>query len=263
MAACDEDLLLCNIGRCRARLGGCAWVTSCSHIFCDEDGSREFHKAMKCPACGTILAGKFDIIRIDISPTEEYKAMVLAGLRPDVIMEICSRALAFWTYQIHQERLYQDYMLGKAQNRISHIEKHFEQQLETRTTEVSALKREVGNLRRELEQSRRRCGEVTERLMDRNRQQQKLQAQFDSLRRRTSTLNPRRDRGQGSPRAHCYLGNFDHPFGSTERLLRPFSPIPYSSHQVPADNQDFVLNPVVPGCPSNHAQNINHFFPKF
>uniref|UniRef100_UPI00358E782C E3 ubiquitin-protein ligase CCNB1IP1-like n=1 Tax=Myxine glutinosa TaxID=7769 RepID=UPI00358E782C len=262
MAVCDEDLLLCNMVRCRARLSGSAWVTSCSHIFCDEDGSREFHKAMKCPACGTILAGKFDIIRMDISPTDEYKAMVLAGLRPDVIMEICSRALAFWTYQIHQERMSQDHLLRKAHNRISLVENQFEQQLETRTTEVSALKREVGNLRRELDQSRRRCGEVTERLMDRNRQQQKLQAQFDSLRRRTSTLNSKRDREQISPRAQCHIGNFDHPFGSTQRLLRPFSPIPYSPHQVPCSNQDFVLNPVVLGCPSNHAQNLN-YFPKF
>ena len=28
-----------------------------------------------------------------------YK-MVLAGLRPEVIMEICSRAVSFWTYQV-------------------------------------------------------------------------------------------------------------------------------------------------------------------
>ena len=26
--------------------------------------------------------------------------MVLAGQKPEVIMEICSRALAFWTYQV-------------------------------------------------------------------------------------------------------------------------------------------------------------------
>ena len=26
--------------------------------------------------------------------------MVLAGQKPEVVMEICSRALAFWTYQV-------------------------------------------------------------------------------------------------------------------------------------------------------------------
>lgn len=29
--------------------------------------------------------------------------MVLAGQKPEVIMEICSRALAFWTYQVRHE----------------------------------------------------------------------------------------------------------------------------------------------------------------
>ena len=35
--------------------------------------------------------------------------MILAGLKPDVISEICSRALSFWVYQvslIYREQLY-------------------------------------------------------------------------------------------------------------------------------------------------------------
>lgn len=53
------------------------------------------------------LAGKLDIVRIDVNPSECYKTMVLTGQRPGVIIDICSRAMAFWTYQNHQEHLFQ------------------------------------------------------------------------------------------------------------------------------------------------------------
>ena len=75
----------------------------------------------------TELPNKFDVVRVDLQPNEQYKSvcpvvhtcitththnhpliyihahmhkMVLAGLRPEVIMEICSRAISFWTYQV-------------------------------------------------------------------------------------------------------------------------------------------------------------------
>lgn len=99
MSLC-EDMLLCNYRRCRLKLSGYAWVTACSHIFCDQHGSGEFSRSPAiCPACNSTLSGKLDIVRTELSPSEEYKAMVLAGLRPEIVLDISSRALAFWTYQ--------------------------------------------------------------------------------------------------------------------------------------------------------------------
>ncbi|PNJ36179.1 LOW QUALITY PROTEIN: CCNB1IP1 isoform 12, partial [Pongo abelii] len=37
MSLC-EDMLLCNYRKCRIKLSGYAWVTACSHIFCDQHG---------------------------------------------------------------------------------------------------------------------------------------------------------------------------------------------------------------------------------
>lgn len=96
------DTLLCNFPKCRIKLSGFAWVTACSHVFCDQHGSGEFSRTPAiCPACSSALSGKLDIVRTELSPSEDYKAMVLAGLRPDVVLEISSRALAFWTYQVN------------------------------------------------------------------------------------------------------------------------------------------------------------------
>ena len=128
----SDDSLVCNFKKCRKRLNTFAWATSCSRIkamkpsayipfntdvFCDEDGTREFNKSCVCPACDTQLPGKYDIVRVDLQPSEEYKSvsfiiidgdviimkMVLAGQRPETIMEITSRALSFWTYQVSCE----------------------------------------------------------------------------------------------------------------------------------------------------------------
>ncbi|XP_061086106.1 E3 ubiquitin-protein ligase CCNB1IP1, partial [Conger conger] len=99
MSMC-EDSLMCNFPKCRAVLSGFAWVTACSHAFCDQHGSGEFSRSPAlCPACQSALSGKLDIVRTELAPSEEYKAMVLAGLRPETVLDISSRALAFWTYQ--------------------------------------------------------------------------------------------------------------------------------------------------------------------
>lgn len=101
MSLCG-DTLLCNFQKCRMKLSGFAWVTACSHVFCDQHGSGEFSRSPAiCPSCSTTLSGKLDIIRTELSPSEDYKAMVLAGLRPDIVLDISARALTFWTYQVN------------------------------------------------------------------------------------------------------------------------------------------------------------------
>ncbi|KAJ8029193.1 E3 ubiquitin-protein ligase CCNB1IP1 [Holothuria leucospilota] len=111
--------LICNYKKCRKRLGSFGWVTSCSR--------------------NTNLPGKFDLIRIDLCPSEQHKSMVLAGQKPEVIMEACSRAMAFWSYQIHQERVYQEYTATKAKQRGTQLEQYYEQLLSRAQSEVSCI----------------------------------------------------------------------------------------------------------------------------
>ncbi|XP_048380455.2 E3 ubiquitin-protein ligase CCNB1IP1 [Stegostoma tigrinum] len=193
MAMC-EDVLLCNFTKCRAKLSGFAWVTACSHVFCDQHGSGEFSRSPAlCPACKSALAGKLDIVRTELSPSEEYKAMVLSGLRPELILDIASRALAFWTYQIHQERLYQEYAYSKAEGRLRQMEKLYTQQIQGKDMEVSNTRGEVASLKKLLEEYKKKYSEISEKLMERNRQYQKLQGLYDSLRLRTLAMTGKGD----------------------------------------------------------------------
>ncbi|XP_066536961.1 E3 ubiquitin-protein ligase CCNB1IP1 isoform X3 [Hoplias malabaricus] len=100
----NDYKLLCNFPKCRVRLSGFAWVTACAHVFCDQHGSGEFSRRPAiCPACSSALSGKQDVVRTEMSPSEQYKAMVLVGLGPETILDVSHRALALWTYQRLEE----------------------------------------------------------------------------------------------------------------------------------------------------------------
>ncbi|KAG0737717.1 hypothetical protein G6F23_010172 [Rhizopus arrhizus] len=47
--------------------------------------------------------GNGDIVLSQLNPTERYKSSVLAGLKPEVILDISGRAIAFYEYQLSQE----------------------------------------------------------------------------------------------------------------------------------------------------------------
>ncbi|XP_015247258.1 PREDICTED: E3 ubiquitin-protein ligase CCNB1IP1 [Cyprinodon variegatus] len=199
-----DDTLLCNYPKCRGKLSGFAWVTACSHVFCDQHGSGEFSRSpVICPACSSALSGKMDIMRTELSPSEEYKAMVLAGLRPDIVLDISSRALAFWTYQVHQERMYQEYSLSRADTQLKQMEKVLTQQNQSRELELTAMRGEISSLKKVMEEYKRKYSEVSERLMERNRQYQKLQGLYDSLRLRNMVV------GAGDREMPSHHGNQD------------------------------------------------------
>uniref|UniRef100_S4RXW0 Cyclin B1 interacting protein 1 n=1 Tax=Petromyzon marinus TaxID=7757 RepID=S4RXW0_PETMA len=181
-----EELILCNVKTCRSKVSGYAWVASCSHIFCDEDGAKEFRKSLTCPACNADVSGKDDIVCHEVDPPEEYKSMVLSGLRPDIILEICSRALSFWTSQIHQEHLFQEYV-NSTNTQMSHVEKHYKQQIQDITMEISNLIQEIYFVKKKLKTYEAQYNEATEMLLKKNRQHQQLHAMCEQQRLHIST----------------------------------------------------------------------------
>ncbi|KAI0222946.1 E3 ubiquitin-protein ligase CCNB1IP1 [Lamellibrachia satsuma] len=238
---CD---LVCNFRKCRKRLNTNAWVTSCSHIFCDDDGSREFNKSYTCPACETSLSGTYDIIRIDLQQSEKYKTMVLAGQKPETVIEIASRALAFWTYQIHQERTYQEFVMTKGKERNIQMEQYYEQILARTTAELTTLKTQLATTKKELESVKKKFTEASEQIQEKGRQYHKLQMLYDALRRKCITPSTF---DIGDIPVHMTTrntSNFDLPLNTRESILRRDSntnattTVPRS----PAE-REFVLRP--------------------
>ncbi|KAL3871479.1 hypothetical protein ACJMK2_039475 [Sinanodonta woodiana] len=144
-------------------------VTSCSHIFCEEDGARHFKKSHTCPACETVLGGKFAILKVDLELSEHNKAMALAGQNPVTIMEICTKALSFWMYQNHQERLYNEYIAMRAKEKTTQMEQYYEQI-------ISSTQAELKFQTNEQEETKASLKEVSDRLLKKDLQFQKLEA---------------------------------------------------------------------------------------
>ncbi|XP_073421109.1 E3 ubiquitin-protein ligase CCNB1IP1 [Dendrobates tinctorius] len=251
MAACD-DLLLCNFPKCRMKLASRAWVTACSHIFCDQHGSGEFSRSPTvCPACTSTLSSKLDVLRTELNPAEEQKAMMLAGLRPEVVLDICSRALAFWTYQVYQERLYQEYNYSQAEGHLKQVEKLYAHQIQSKDSELVSMKGEVNSLKKILEEYKRKYSELSEKLMERNRQYNKLQGMYDGVRLRNIAV-ANREASASRERAQQ-----EHSFGFTMGNKFPVAKTP----PLRSTEGDFYNQPFFSTSPFNDAGNTGYDSP--
>ena len=63
---------------------------------------------------------------MELAPTEDYKSSVLAGLRPETVIEICSRALSFWTYQLSQEASFQSLLYKNLDEKCARLDKEMQ-----------------------------------------------------------------------------------------------------------------------------------------
>ncbi|XP_069187372.1 E3 ubiquitin-protein ligase CCNB1IP1-like [Procambarus clarkii] len=141
--------LLCNSSCCRRPLEHLAWVTLCSHIFCDTHGTPLAQIPTVCSACGAKLVDKTDVHRVNLDPSEQFKSMILAGLRPATVMEVCHRALAFWTYQMKQEQTYQRQVTRRLRERLYQVQAYYEQQLRTRDDQLLCVRRQLQEVHKE------------------------------------------------------------------------------------------------------------------
>ncbi|KAJ2610299.1 hypothetical protein H4S08_003674 [Coemansia sp. RSA 1365] len=61
---------------------------------------------------------------VSLNLSEKRKSLILAGLDPSAVMDICSRALSFWSYQMALEFAYQEAAAGARNKRMQSAETH-------------------------------------------------------------------------------------------------------------------------------------------
>ncbi|KAI8885685.1 hypothetical protein K501DRAFT_179197 [Backusella circina FSU 941] len=146
-------------------------------IFCLECASKAFNQASVCPECRSNLGGSEDIVITKLNPTEEYKSSVLAGLRPETIMDICSRAISFYEYQASQEINYRALLQKKNEAKFNML--YEEYKLATRELNYVLKGKSQNNkflrLTKELESERRKNQELDLKFQEKSKQFQKLQ----------------------------------------------------------------------------------------
>eukprot|EP00048_Salpingoeca_helianthica_P001237 m.47752 g.47752 ORF g.47752 m.47752 type:complete len:211 (+) comp11297_c0_seq1:24-656(+) len=177
--------LCCN--KCRNKVKGFAWVTSCSHFFCDDDGQQAFKEGLStCPVCNTELSQKFDAIRMNTNPQESYRSMVLAGLSPDIVLEVATRAISFFTFQVSFELAFQEHKSAKGVAKMDQAYQALFAQSQTEIEKVNAQNRE---LREQYAKLQGELHNVQEQLGDRTRQYHRLQVSSLSQLRCSPHLN--------------------------------------------------------------------------
>ncbi|KAI9321253.1 hypothetical protein BX666DRAFT_1849807, partial [Dichotomocladium elegans] len=147
-------------------------------IFCMDCANQSFSRSLVCPACETSLTQSGDIVITQLNPSEEYKSSVLAGLRPDVIMDIASRAIALYDYQLSQEICYRAMARQNLESRCSSLEDQLRAVKRDASRALKTEKQRFDELMREQEQEKRRSHELQIQLQEKTRQFKKLQVNF-------------------------------------------------------------------------------------
>ena len=113
-----DTIYKCNTPSCSKPLLKQAFVTSCSHMYCCEHGQKILKSRRVCTVCGANLAStKYSICLIDLNPPEEFKSQLLCGYTPDIIMDIASHGLNFYTSQVYTQNVRKDSLIKDVQRR--------------------------------------------------------------------------------------------------------------------------------------------------
>lgn len=221
--------MICNFRKCRRSLSTQAWVTTCSHAFCIEHGKREFKRnpenSLTCPACGCELRDKFDVIQADLNPSETFKSIVLAGMKPDTIMDIAMRAMSFWSYQVEQETLYQENVAKHHAEKLQSLEELNRLNLQKLKAELETCKRKIMSLQSEYNKKRQQTDELTACLEEKSRKIQKLTFQLETQKRKGIHGHDRNDFGRHHSDDEDYNMEVSHIVGNRhnddEFVFRP------------------------------------------
>ncbi|KAL1666767.1 hypothetical protein GGF50DRAFT_49951 [Schizophyllum commune] len=110
----DTDLK-CNRLTCRKSLTDKAVVVL-------ECANELFTAARLCPGASAYI---YHVV-CSLRPSNDYKTSVLSGLSPSIILEICSRAISFWQYQIHQENSFQQAVVRNLTDKNAQLQKQLD-----------------------------------------------------------------------------------------------------------------------------------------
>ncbi|KAI0721929.1 hypothetical protein C8T65DRAFT_565500 [Cerioporus squamosus] len=171
------DNLRCNRLTCRKTLTDKAVVVR-SHIFCVDCANELFNASRLCPACETSLTEPDDVVVSSLHPSNDYKTSVLSGLNPTTVLEVCSRALSFWQYQMHQEYSFQQALYRNVTEKTAQLEKRLENVIREANGEISLLTNKMSELERDLEGERRKTANMQESLKESEKEYHKLKVLF-------------------------------------------------------------------------------------
>ncbi|TFY72092.1 hypothetical protein EVG20_g897 [Dentipellis fragilis] len=136
-------------------------------------------------ACETSLTEPDDVVVCSLHPSNDYKTSVLSGLNPSTILEICSRAISFWQYQIYQEHSFQQAVIRNMNDKNAQLQKQLDNVIREANGEISLLSNKITELHHDLDIERRKVRDLQDAAKERDKEYQKLKTQYDKIKRKT------------------------------------------------------------------------------
>ncbi|KAL6076858.1 cyclin B1 interacting protein 1, E3 ubiquitin protein ligase, variant 3 [Balamuthia mandrillaris] len=238
----------CNI--CWKDLGEYAYITTCSHIFCEEDARKHFESESSCPVCDTPLPSR-GVAAVELAPTID-KAIQLCGLPPGSIMELSTKALQFWDYQKQAELNYKAQIFKEQQARSQALEQQYHEKLVQAQNKLNVLNHQLSATKDELSAQRKAFEELQEKYQEKSRQKRKLAELYDSLKQRHEALAGDNKRATASPAMHTSSPLLRSPVRKTGLLSSepPNRSFQFLHHGQQSSMESSAIKPITAGFSS-------------
>ncbi|CEG72950.1 hypothetical protein RMATCC62417_08422 [Rhizopus microsporus] len=158
-------------------------------------------EALVCPACNTSLTESGDIIMTQLNPSEQYKSSVLAGLKPEVILDISGRAIAFYEYQVSQELCFQSMLQSNIEDKYNSLREQYNMMNRDFNNILKVEREKQTTLVKEKEMEKRKYQQLYNQLEEKTKQFQKLQNMYEKLKRKTIQPNMQQQQNNLIPTA--------------------------------------------------------------
>ncbi|GJQ71166.1 hypothetical protein Trydic_g1067 [Trypoxylus dichotomus] len=128
----------------------------------------------------------------DLRPTDQTKSMMLSGLNPDQVLEIASRSISFYTYQLFNENRLKDDELKRAREECENLKSYCNVLKTKYKSEIEKLQRSTVGLRKEIEDKLAELEKQREQTCQYSRLSKKLQLDLAASKRQITMLKTKK-----------------------------------------------------------------------
>eukprot|EP00930_Biecheleria_cincta_P076844 TRINITY_DN64066_c0_g1_i1.p1 TRINITY_DN64066_c0_g1~~TRINITY_DN64066_c0_g1_i1.p1 ORF type:complete len:271 (-),score=56.33 TRINITY_DN64066_c0_g1_i1:52-864(-) len=160
----DNEVLAfhCNFmehaGKPCARRTDSGYLTSCSHLFCDEHAKSWFASHVDCPLCKD--GGAVRIVKVDFSRPRRQVDLAMVGFSPEEILQAASEAFGLYSSQKMLEHDWQTEAGLRLKACKHRLQQSVEHQLDRARTAYEGLSQQNGQLKEELRKAQFRRGRL-------------------------------------------------------------------------------------------------------
>ncbi|XP_060209229.1 E3 ubiquitin-protein ligase CCNB1IP1 homolog isoform X2 [Lycium barbarum] len=170
----------CNA--CWRELEGQAITTTCGHLFCQDDASKILSNDAACPICDQVLS-KSLMKPVDVSPSDEWTNMAMAGISPQILMKSAYRSVTFYIGQKELEMQFKmNRIVAQCRQKCGMMQEKFSEKLEQVHTAYQKMGKRCQMMEQEIESLSKDKQELQEKFAEKSRQKRKLDEMYDQLR---------------------------------------------------------------------------------